>query len=218
METIWDGVTRPETLTPEAAAVRQRLADAAKAYDWPRTLEILEQTRLVNATRPGGHSLYAPLHQAAHGGAPVEVIQRLLALGAWRTLRNAKAERPVDVARRRGHEHLVRILEPEFKRDVPLGVLLEVQQNFHGVIRGRAARLVEEHALRLPELEPVLEIEEPRMWFPVPGMYGGFNYRLERAGVEPLLVAKSFCRVVGGSGQRHEITASGSRLVEEGFV
>jgi hypothetical protein len=49
-------------------------------------------------------------------------------------------------------------------------------------------------------------------------VYGGFNYRLERAGVEPLLLAESFCRVAGGSGQRHEITASGSRLVEEGFA
>ena len=32
------------------------------------------------------------------------------------------------------------------------------------------------------------------------------------------LVAESWCRVVGGSGQRHEITPAGSRLVEEGFV
>ncbi len=45
-----------------------------------------------------------------------------------------------------------------------------------------------------------------QMWFPVPGMYGGFSYRLESAGVEAKLVSESWCRVVGGSGQRHEIT------------
>jgi hypothetical protein len=56
------------------------------------------------------------------------------------------------------------------------------------------------------------------MWFPVPGMYGGFSYRLESVGVEAKLVSESWCRVVGGSGQRHEITSAGSQLVEEGFV
>jgi hypothetical protein len=218
METIWDGVTRPETLKPEAAALWQTLADALEANDWPRTLEILEQSRLVNTTRLGDQSLNAPLHHAAHAGAPVEVVERLLVLGAWKTLRNANGERPVDVARRKGHGHLLSILEPVFKRDVPRDVLRKLQENLHAVIRKRAAGLVREHALRLPELEPLLELDEPRMWFPVPEMFGGFDYRLERAGVEPLLVAKSFCRVVGGSGQLHEITASGSRLVEEGFV
>lgn len=58
----------------------------------------------------------------------------------------------------------------------------------------------------------------PQMWFPVPGMYGGFSYRLESIGVDAKLMAESWGRVVGGSGQRHEITSEGSRLVEEGFV
>ena len=56
------------------------------------------------------------------------------------------------------------------------------------------------------------------MWFTVPGMYGGFSYWLETDGVEPRLIAESWCRVVGGSGQRHEVTPSGSQLLEEGFV
>jgi hypothetical protein len=32
------------------------------------------------------------------------------------------------------------------------------------------------------------------------------------------LMSESWCRVVEGSGQRHEITAQGARLVAEGFV
>ncbi|HVC92739.1 MAG TPA: hypothetical protein VND64_03565 [Pirellulales bacterium] len=105
-----------------------------------------------------------------------------------------------------------------YKHRVPLGVLLKIQTNFHVVIRGRADRLVQEHALRLPELEPLLELDRPQMWFAVPGMYGGFNFRLELPGVNAKLVSESWCRVVDGSGQRHEVTPEGSRLVEEGFV
>ena len=52
----------------------------------------------------------------------------------------------------------------------------------------------------------------------MPGMYGGFSYRWEGMGKRARLVVESWCRVVEGSGQRHEITAEGSRLVEEGFV
>ena len=37
-------------------------------------------------------------------------------------------------------------------------------------------------------------------------------------GVEAVLMSESWCRVVGGSGQRHEVTSSRSRLVDEGFV
>jgi hypothetical protein len=42
---------------------------------------------------------------------------------------------------------------------VPLGILLKIQSHFHAVIRERAERLIEAHALRLPELEPLLEME-----------------------------------------------------------
>ena len=110
------------------------------------------------------------------------------------------------------------MLEPVLKHRIPLGVLSKLQSLFHEVIRGRIDRELPDHGLRLPELEPLLELDRPQMWFPVPGMYGGFNYRLESAGVETKLVSESWCRVVGGSGQRHEITSEGSRLVEEGFV
>ena len=70
----------------------------------------------------------------------------------------------------------------------------------------------------MPELEPLLELDQPKMWFAVPGMYGGFSYLLESPGVQAKIVIESWCRVSGGSGQRHEITSEGSRLVEEGFV
>jgi hypothetical protein len=190
-----------------------------KSYDWPRVLALLgEHQDLVNATRLGGSSLYASLHQAAHGGASIEVVQRLVELGAWRTLQNARGERPLDVAEKRAHFGLLSVLAPDLKRHVPLGVLLKMQFYFHAVIRERLAEHIIGYEPRLPALESLLEFDEIHVWFPVPGMHGGFSYRLESDGVEAKLVAESWCRVVEGSGQRHEITSAGSKLVDEGFV
>lgn len=218
-EPIWDGITRAETVTTEAASIRRQFAEHAKGYAWDAVLaNLVEYPWLVNTTRLGGHSRYTALHQAAHGGAPTAVVGRLLELGAWRTCRSADGERPVDIARRRGHDHLIAALEPILYHDLPLDALARMQVHFHAVIRGRVDDLVQEHALRLPELEPLLELPTPRLWFPVPGMYGGFTFGLERLADDAVLVTSSWCRVAGGSGQRHLISPYGSLLLDEGFV
>ncbi len=82
---------------------------------------------------------------------------------------------------------------------------------------GRATRLVREHSLRLPELEPLLEFPSKKFLFAVPGMYGGFRYWFAYAGKNAKLIAMSWCRVAGGSGKLHEVTAHGYTLVDEGF-
>jgi hypothetical protein len=215
----WDGVTRAATLKPQAAAARHRLADAAKAYDWDTVLALLAQnSQLINSTRPDGSSLYTLLHQAAHGDAPAGVVAELLGLGAWRTLRSAQGERPLDIAVRQGHRHLCELLEPVFQHAVPLEALQQIQQHFHALIRSQAEQFVREHALRLPELEPLCEMVEPKLWFAVPGMYGGFHFWLDQVAGDAVLVAESWCRVVAGSGQRHLISPHGSLLLAEGFV
>ncbi len=218
---IWDGITGQGVLDEGSAALRHRLADAAKAYDWPAVLTLLREHRsLVNTTRPGGSSLFAPLHQAAHGDAPAAVCKELVQLGAWCMLQNARGERPIDIAEHRGHAGAAEILRPQLKRRVPFGILMAIQAHFHAVIRERADDLVRRAGLRLPELGPLLELpsDSGPIWFAVPGMYGGFSYRLTSDGVEATIVAESWCRVVGGSGQRHVITSAGSQLVDEGFV
>jgi hypothetical protein len=219
MDIVWDGITQTKTLAEEAARCRFELADAARDYNWSRVLDLVsEHPELVNCCRPGGTSLFAPLHQVAHGGAPVDVARKLIEMGAWRTLQSARGERPIDIAGREGHRRLRKVLEPAFRHTVPIDVLVRIQSHFHAVIRGRVDDLVKEHALRLPELEPLLELERPQMWFAVPGMYGGFSYGFESFGVGAKLIAESWCRVVDGSGQRHEITGDGGRLLDEGFV
>lgn len=216
---VWDGVTRPEPLSEWARAARQRIADCGRTYDWSGLLSAVEQhPRFVNAARPGGRSLYAPLHQAAHGGAPVAVVERLLALGSWRTLRTADGERPVDIAARRGHTHLTALLTPVLLRSLPAATLAVLQEHLHAVIRGRAEPMIREYALRLPELEVLLELPTPGLRFPVPGMYGGFGIRLDAIDGDPVLIVESWSRIVDGSGQRHVISPHGSLLVAEGFV
>ena len=221
MTVCWDGTTLARFLGDEEVQIRHALANAARDADWPRVFELLSKGQhrgWVNSPRPGGPSWYTPLHQAAWHGASVAIVLRLIRLGAWRTHENARGERAADVARRRGHRHLLEALAPEYKHHVPQGVLLRIQAHFHAVIRGRCERLVEEHRLRLPELAPLLELDRPKMWFRVPGMAGGFAFHLESAGAQAKLVSASWSRVVGGSGQRHEITSGGSELVDEGFV
>lgn len=215
----WMGsLSRPDLWYPDPIAKFNALADAARDFDWARVLKLVRgDPEMLNATRPGGKALLAPLHQAAHGGAPLEVVEELVQLGAWRTLRTAARERPVDIAARLRHDHLIEALTPVIRRNVPLDALAAVQTHFQEVINGRVTHLPSPHGLRLPELEPLLEMKESRMWFPVPQMYGGFSYWLARVGSDPLLVSESWCRVVGGSGQRHEVTARGSSLVARGI-
>lgn len=107
MDIIWDGVTTLDGYKESIVNARVRLADAAKAADWPAVFSILlEHPEFANSCRLAGKSFYTPLHQAAYAGAPVEVTNKLIDLGAWRTIQNSRGERAIDVAERMGHYHL----------------------------------------------------------------------------------------------------------------
>ena len=98
-------------------------------------------------------------------------------------------------------------------RRVPEDTLQAIERHFHAVIRGQAADLIDQHNLTLPKLAPLLADAESRAWFPIPGMHGGFSYWLQGEGDQTKLVTESWSRVVGGSGQRHEVSAAGSLLL-----
>lgn len=110
---------------------------------------------------------------------------------------------------------------------IPELTLRAVEQHLHAVVLGRAARFLGKHSWPLPSLDAMLAGQasehlrrtgQPDVWFyPVPGMYGGFRLRWLAGGAGAKLESVSFCRVAGGSGQRHEITAAGSELVESGM-
>ncbi|RUS26155.1 hypothetical protein BC938DRAFT_471164 [Jimgerdemannia flammicorona] len=193
---IWDGVTLSKTFSASESIHRYSLVKAAEQGDWA---VVLRDGSRINETRLDDPSFDTLLHQAASQGAPLRVVRKMVEMGAWRTLRNARGQKPVDVARSLGHTHLVDALEPVCRRSVPEDLLRQIEANFHDVIQGRVSKLVAEHALRLPQLGPLLELGKvAAFWFAVPGMYGGFAYHLE--------------------GEGEKITAEGSQLVDEGFA
>ena len=95
---------------------------------------------------------------------------------------------------------------------------MAIQRHFHGLIADQAGHVSDFDQLQLPRLDNPPRSEATAAWFPVPGMYDGFRYWLVGSGAKAKLISESWCRVVEGSGQRHEITAEGCRLLDEGFV
>lgn len=93
-----------------------------------------------------------------------------------------------------------------------------IERHFHAVMRERAGELMDEHDVELPRLTASLVGEAAAAWLPIPGMAGGFAYWLELRATGPVLISESWSRVVGGSGQRHEIRPDGAVLVDQGFV
>ncbi|MGZ5416252.1 MAG: hypothetical protein ACXWDI_03655 [Nocardioides sp.] len=215
-EATWHGVFDPAELKDEYVAQAHQLSDATKAGDWDTVFTLLPD-RLgwfsPNVWRPGGTALYTPLHQAAWHGAPLPVVERLVELGSWRTLRTAKGQRAVDIAAEKGHRHLLGILEPVVHRTADAETLGWLDLHLAALVDSRIRPQITTR-LRNPSCEVLTEIDEGKLWYPVPGMYGGFSIQLR----ENHLYVTSWCRVVGGSGQAHVVTREGYTLVDEGFV
>lgn len=120
-----------------------------------------------------------------------------------------------------GHQHPHFLLIPSRSHNMTVSnyispeALTAIEQRLHDLIRSRARHL--EIDFELPHLTHEMELNS-QSWFPVPGMYGGFSYMFIKMGDDPLLQVESWCRVVGGSGQRHHITTDSTELVAVGFV
>ncbi len=233
-EFVWNGVLDPTQYNDGALAVRHQLADAAKAGDWPLVLRLLDKpgTPLTaNDWRPGGTAWFTPLHQAAWHGAPTSVAEELVARGALRSLTDSRGRTALDVRTERNsaefaskgagadsHMSLRAVLAPPASPLSPARIRAFddhlarlIESRVSGVLYGgRDPQAV----LRYPPVAIMHETPARRLWFPVPGMYGGFDIQLR----DGYLEVASWCRVVGGSGERHVITEDGTTLVEEGFV
>ena len=220
----WPGVLDASLLKPEVVERNQRLSDAAKAGRWDEVFEVLDLNWVsVNQWRLGGSSWFTPLHQAAWHGAPTSVVETLLSRGAFRGLRARDGRTPYDVAQAHGHHHLLDLLASPRTRLTPERTAV-LDAGLASVIDGRL-RLPEgiadsygkplEESLRYPSVAVLPECTEQRLWFAVPGMYGGFSITLMSGNY---LFVESWIRVVGDSGQAHVITHEGVTLVDEGFV
>jgi len=102
--------------------------------------------------------------------------------------------------------------------------LKAIQHNFYDLMYYRCRnaesciKWLDENMNELPKITNELSsLTEPE-WIGIPGMYGGFAYGLLERDGKPLLITDSWVRVVGGSGQSHEITPSDVTIVAEGYV
>ena len=95
------------------------------------------------------------------------------------------------------------------------GEVQAIEKRFHELIRHRAGHLEGFDSLQLPSLHPIMR---GRIWFPIPGMYGGFNYEFEVIEGELTLQTESGSRVGGGSFQDHHISAVDCKLIRDGYL
>lgn len=93
------------------ALLKHKLAEAAFAYDWSHVTSLVgAHPDMVNSVRPGGRAKFTPLHQAAYGGAPMDVIKTLIALGADKNAVDSQGQTPMQVAQANGNKALIPLL------------------------------------------------------------------------------------------------------------
>jgi hypothetical protein len=100
----------------------------------------------------------------------------------------------------------------------PATDLDRVQSHFHELIRARAGERLGAEGASLPILAAGRGTEDEPIVFRVPGMSGGFKYWWDVSSPAPRLMSESWSETVPGSGQLHEVTPTGARLLGEGFI
>jgi len=233
---VWRGLLDSTLVHDHVVAASHRLADAAKAGEWAIVLHMLDDPTQhvdVNWWRPGGTAWFTVLHQAAWHAAPLDVIDGLVRRGALRTLVDSKGRAASDVLTDRELElspatsatagQRLRTARARRLAPPPSPCSADEMSSLEGhlaeVIDGRLRGAFFDgrnprEVLRYPPVGILHEVPDQHLWFPVPGMYGGFDITLRNG----FLDVKSWSRVVGGSGQQHVITTAGAILVDEGFA
>lgn len=215
----WNGALTIAGMNGKLVSEWERVSGAVKEGNMSVVMSLLhENPDLVNAVYRKGRSWFTLLHWAAAIDAPKEFVGDLIDLGAFRTVRDSSGQRPADVAARRGLVILYDILEPKVIEHGEEERLALIQELFHGLVRAAMVAYKVRKPLRLPQLSVLTELPSSALWFPIPGMAGGFHFWLEHNTNGSALIAESWCRICGGSGMRHRITPFEILLQEEGFV
>ncbi|HSK57829.1 MAG TPA: hypothetical protein VK935_02130 [Actinomycetospora sp.] len=219
----WDCVLERSDLKPDVLALRDALSDAVEEGHWAHVATLLDRTDddlpsalSANALRVGDASGMAPLHHAASQGAHPDVVDDLVARGAWRALRTADGDTAEMIARRLGHVGLADQLRPQPAVEIDEEIVSDLEVFLRALVEVRTRRLG--RRLRPPQLGPLTEHPEATMWVGVPGMYGGFACRWAEGASEPTVEVRSWSRVTGGSGRAHHITVEGVELVTRGLL
>lgn len=198
----------------------RKIAELGQKKEWTELLETIDgdperinSCALVEKDTP--HTLNTPLHHAALGSAPKEVFEQLLEMGSAKCLKNLAGETAYDIAAKSQlSQDILKLIEVPTEIKQKEAIIAKLEEGLHNVILGRVEDLIKKNEQALPQVAYLFEKGE--FYYAVPGMYGGFS--VSKNG-DKGIVASSWIRVCGGSGQEHEIDNDGNtKLVKEGFV
>ncbi|WP_263365614.1 hypothetical protein [Edaphobacter bradus] len=95
---------------------------------------------------------------------------------------------------------------PNYESNQNWATLRAVEAMLHGLIRVRMIEFNADPGLKLPDLVAMAKHKESKIWFPVPGMAGGFDIRLVQSDdSKPVIIASSGSRI-GDGWMRHKVT------------
>lgn len=177
----WDGIL--DDTEVGASEPRRKISDHSFQGEWVELFAVLdnmdryEPYANINSTRLGGKSHFTPLHQAAWSG-DAHAIHGLINRGAWRSVRDADGNRPVDVYIARGHTDYTISLQPVPVHRVAESVIALLQERLNFLLDAELLRW-RKSPLRYPQVEVLTEIDSGEVWFGVPGKFGGYRLTLE---------------------------------------
>ena len=210
----WNGITKSGIYSKDYEDSVQMLFRKLKNSEWNSVFELASSdANLVNCVRPGSDSYYTILHGAARIGAPTEVINKFIDLGAFKTMKTKSGETPFDLARKFGHDEIVNLLIPKINFECDFNTLKSIENNLHLLITKETEGLVYKHSLRLPDISILLEIRhDDRVYFSIPGMMGGVSFSLKCIDKKVVLEVQIESRMWGGA-DYYEVSEVGSRLL-----
>jgi hypothetical protein len=225
-ELVWDGRTRVEDFRTDDGQILVNSFAHIQQGEWQMLtakLAVLPEYSapyLINAFEPNNSAFNTLLSQSAHHNAPVETIQQLIDLGASRYQRNAQGQNALNIAMAQGHESLYAILQPAPKVSVSLADMQSIEQHIHTIIVSDeiAAGCIKDYALRLPQVDMLLECEKLNGYFPVPEYFGGFSIWLDRDEAETTVYVFSASRMDndGDSARLYRVTLHKGELLAKG--
>ncbi|XP_075248809.1 uncharacterized protein LOC142341608 [Convolutriloba macropyga] len=226
----------PGCLQGEAEQANEDYANAIYNGHFEEALELIQSYGLSlsanstrNAKKEGKPKLWTALHQCAFLGASKETIEKFIQRGAFRSLKNSEGKTAYDLAvmkcRPTDIVELFKLPAEITENEKGIGLM---EATLHKHILDRVEELIKKNNQSLPqvassfetykEVAPLFEMrtreeefDDDRLYYPVPGMYGGFSLWINS---EDKLVAESWVRICGGSEMRVIIDKEGN-LVDE---
>jgi len=158
---------------------------------------------------------WSVIHHMAYLSAPKEIVEGYKNKGHFLGYKDFEGRTALEHVSNDKDEDYKDLYKPKYKlENIDFDKIKKIEKQFHAVILSRTdfgvAGLIEKNNVILPDLSCYLEsTAEYSVFFPVPGMYGGFNgiFNFSEDKKDILsLTTDSFCRIAGGSGESHECT------------